>query len=78
MNLKQEDLNQSEMSTNETKLVNKNLKTKTRHFDLRATFLKNYGVSMEFPVYYYVDAKLVPHVDDHIVEAAFHIIPQKY
>ena len=72
--LKQEELNQSQLN-NETAMLNKNLKKQTRHHDLRATFLKNYGVSMEFPVYYYVDAKLVPHIEDHIIEAAFHIIP---
>ena len=31
---------------------------------------------MEFPAYYYVGAKLVPHVQDMIVTMAFHIIPK--
>ena len=30
---------------------------------------------MEFPAYYYYDAKFVPHLQDHLVTMAFHIIP---
>lgn len=43
--------------------------------DLRPEFIKNYGVSMEIPAFYYYDAKYVPHVKDFVVTMSFHIIP---
>jgi hypothetical protein len=45
--------------------------------DLRPIFIKNYGVSMEIPAFYYNDAKYVPHFKDFIVTMSFHIIPKE-
>ena len=44
--------------------------------DQRATLIENYGVTMEFPAFYYYNAKFVPHEKDHLVTMEFHIIPQ--
>ena len=43
--------------------------------DLRKVFIENYGVQMELPAYYYLDAKFVPHQQNMIVVLAWHIIP---
>ena len=45
--------------------------------DLRPVFIKNYGVSMEIPAFYYNDAKYVPHFKDYVVTMSQHIIPKK-
>ena len=45
--------------------------------DLRSVFIENYGVSMEMPVYYHLDAKFVPHFKDYVVSMGFHIIPNR-
>ena len=45
--------------------------------DLRPVFIKNYGVSMEIPAFYYNDAKFVPHFKDYCVTMSQHIIPKK-
>lgn len=37
--------------------------------------MKKYSVEIEFPAYYYADAKFVPHYDDLIVDMSYHIIP---
>ena len=44
--------------------------------DQRPVFIKNYGVSMEIPAFYYTDAKYVPHVKDFVVTMSYHIVPQ--
>ena len=46
--------------------------------DMRQVFLESYGVEMEFPGFYYYDAKFVPKADSHnyIVVLAWHIVPQ--
>lgn len=48
---------------------------KQKRQDLRKVFIEQYGVQMEVPVYYFKDAKFVPHYSDHIVQTAFHIAP---
>ena len=44
--------------------------------DLRPVFIKNYGVSLEIPAFYYNDAKYVPHFKDYVVTMSQHIIPK--
>ena len=44
--------------------------------DQRATLIENYAVVMEFPAFYYYNAKFVPNLKDHLVTMEFHIIPQ--
>ena len=53
-------------------------KNKKEENDLRKVFIQNYGVQMEFPGYYIALAKFVPHYDDYVVQASFHIIPKGY
>ena len=43
--------------------------------DQRATLIDNYGVTMEFPAFYYYNAKFVPNQSDHLLIMEFHIIP---
>ena len=45
--------------------------------DLRPVFIKNYGVQMEIPAFYYNNAKYVPHFKDYMVTMSQHIIPKK-
>ena len=52
-------------------------KQKEEKQDLRSVFIENYGVSIEMPIFYHLDAKFVPHFKDHIVTMGFHIIPKK-
>ena len=40
-------------------------------------FIKNYGVTIEIPAYYYHDARFVPSNIKYVVLMAFHIIPKK-
>jgi len=46
-----------------------------RSADLRKVFIENYGVQIDLPAYYYLDAKFVPHHPNMIVVLAWHIIP---
>ena len=45
---------------------------------MRQVFLESYGVEMEFPGFYYYDAKFVPKANVHkyIIVLAWHIVPQ--
>lgn len=47
-----------------------------QHEDLRGIYIENYGVDLEFPAYYYQDAKFVPKNHDLVVTMGFHIIPK--
>lgn len=42
---------------------------------LRQIFLESYGVEMNFPGYYYQDAKFVPNHNEYIICASWHIVP---
>ena len=54
-------------------------KTKIRDSDIqRQVFTDKYGVEIEFPAYYFQDAKFVPHYDNLIIVMAYHIIPMQY
>ena len=44
--------------------------------NLRAIFIEKYGVTIEFPVYYFHQSIFVPHVTDMIVTLGYHIIPK--
>jgi hypothetical protein len=43
--------------------------------DQRQNLINRYGVEMELPAFYYANAKFVPHMPDHILTMAFHVIP---
>ena len=38
--------------------------------------MRQFGVTLEIPAYYYYNAKFVPHMKDHLVTMAFHILPK--
>ena len=44
-------------------------------YNQRDIFVKKYSVEIQFPAYYYADARFVPHHDDLIVDMSYHIIP---
>ena len=69
------DLNQSRrqgMSMFASQAAVKNVQ---EHEDLRGVFIDNYGVTLEFPAYYYLDSKFVPSEENLVVTMGFHIIP---
>ena len=41
----------------------------------RQIFVDKYSVEIEFPAYYYVDSKFVPHYSNLIIVMSYHIIP---
>jgi len=44
----------------------------------RQIFVEKYSIEIEFPAYYYVDSKFVPHHDNLILVMAYHIIPKEH
>lgn len=44
--------------------------------NLRAVFIEQYGVTIEFPVYYFHQTTFVPHITDMVVTLGYHIIPK--
>jgi hypothetical protein len=43
---------------------------------IRQSLIKKYGVLFEIPAYNYFNAKFVPHMRNHIVTMAHHILPK--
>ena len=56
------------------------IKKKIKMDDQRDIYVEKYGVDIQFPAFYYIDAKFVPNMskgmnEEHIVVMAYHIIP---
>lgn len=45
---------------------------------MRRTYLDKFGVEMNLPAYYIYQSKIVPHVEDHVLELACHILPKQF
>ena len=71
------ELNQSHNKSTTNGGVSAPLTKAEKQKDLRSIFIKNYGVQMEIPAYYFYDARFVPHFKDYVVTMAFHVIPKK-